>query len=132
MRIPWPHSAASCLIDYAWTAYKRALQDAVTTDSVVLNIGAGTGLFALLAAQLGVRRVIAIEANDVIDLGRRFARDNGLAGQIDFIQALSTEVTLDEPADVIISDLRGVLPLFQHHIPTIVDARQRFLAPMAS
>jgi protein arginine N-methyltransferase 1 len=111
------------------SAYKRALQDVVNRNSVVLNIGAGTGLFALLAAQLGVRRVIAIEANDVIDLARRFARDNGLADHIDFIQALSTEVSLDEPADVIISDLHGVVPLFQHHIPTIVDARQRLLAP---
>ena len=27
-----------------------------------------------------------------------------------------------------VSDLRGVLPFFQHHIPSIVDARQRLLA----
>ena len=44
-------------------------------------------------------------------------------------RTLSTKVTLPERADVIISDLRGVLPPYQHHIPSIVDARQRFLAP---
>jgi protein arginine N-methyltransferase 1 len=31
--------------------------------------------------------------------------------------------------DVVISDLRGALPLFQRHLPSIVDARERFLAP---
>jgi protein arginine N-methyltransferase 1 len=30
---------------------------------------------------------------------------------------------------VLVSDLRGVLPLFQHHLPSIVDARQRLLTP---
>jgi protein arginine N-methyltransferase 1 len=30
---------------------------------------------------------------------------------------------------VIVSDLRGVLPLFRNHIPSIADARERFLAP---
>jgi protein arginine N-methyltransferase 1 len=42
---------------------------------------------------------------------------------------LSTRVTLPEPADVIISDLHGVLPLFQGLVPALVDARQRLLAP---
>src|SRR5262249_7463053 len=30
---------------------------------------------------------------------------------------------------VIVSDIRGVLPLFSHHLPSIVDARERLLAP---
>ncbi len=30
---------------------------------------------------------------------------------------------------MIVSDLRGVLPLFQDHVASIVDARQRLLAP---
>jgi protein arginine N-methyltransferase 1 len=32
-------------------------------------------------------------------------------------------------ADVIVSDLRGVVPLYGHHLLSIVDARRRFLAP---
>ncbi|MDH3444335.1 MAG: 50S ribosomal protein L11 methyltransferase, partial [Deltaproteobacteria bacterium] len=38
-------------------AYARALRRAVTADSVVLDIGTGTGIFALLACQFGARRV---------------------------------------------------------------------------
>ncbi len=37
-------------------------------------------------------------------------------------------MTLPLRADVIFSDLRGPLPLFERHIPSIVDARTRFLA----
>jgi protein arginine N-methyltransferase 1 len=38
-------------------------------------------------------------------------------------------VTLPVRADVILSDLRGVLPLFARNVPAIVDARRRFLRP---
>jgi protein arginine N-methyltransferase 1 len=41
---------------------------------------------------------------------------------------MSTEVTLPERADVIVSDLGDMLPWFRLHIPSIADARRRFLA----
>ena len=78
---------------------------------------------------MGAHKVYAIEPGDALQVARKIAADNNYTKQIDFIQAMSTEITLPEPADVIISDLRGALPLFQQHIPTIVDARSRFLAP---
>ncbi len=110
-------------------AYIRALQDAIRPGSVVVDLGCGPGLFALTAIQLGARIVFAIEPDDVIQVGRDAAREHGLSDRIQFIQDLSTNITLPEPADVIVSDLRGVLPWFAHHLPSIVDARARFLAP---
>lgn len=110
-------------------AYARALREAVKPGSVVLDIGTGTGIFALLACQLGARRVYAVEPSDAIDVAREIARANGCANSIEFIQALSTEITLAERADVIVSDLRGVLPFCERHLPAIEDARRRFLAP---
>ena len=109
--------------------YVAALRGAVTPDSVVLDLGCGQGLFALLAGSFGARRVYAIEPDNVINIGREAAAANGFADRIEFFQSLSSEVTLPEPATIIISDLRGVLPWFQKHIPSIVDARQRLLAP---
>ncbi len=109
-------------------AYVAALQRGVTADTVVLDIGTGTGIFALLACQFGARHVYAVEPGDAIHVARRIAQENGYADRITFIQDLSSNITLPEPADLIISDLRGVLPLFEAHIPAIVDARQRHLA----
>lgn len=110
-------------------AYIRALQAAIKPGAVAIDLGSGPGLFALTAAQLGARRVYAIEPDNVIQVGRDAAREHGLSDRIEFIQDISTNVTLPERADVIVSDLRGVLPWFAHHLPSIVDARSRFLAP---
>ncbi|MBP0030676.1 50S ribosomal protein L11 methyltransferase [Roseofilum reptotaenium CS-1145] len=110
-------------------AYNRAMKQSVTPDSVVLDIGTGTGIFALLACQLGAKKVYAIETNPAIEVGKQAAVANGYRDKIEFIQDLSTNVKLPELADVIISDLRGVLPLFQQHIGSLADARTRLLRP---
>lgn len=110
-------------------AYIQALRRTVEPGAFVVEIGTGAGVFAMLACKLGARRVVAIEPDDVIELARELASDNGYAESIEFIKAASTDVTLSEPADVIVSDLRGALPLYRGHIPSLVDARARLLAP---
>jgi type I protein arginine methyltransferase len=110
-------------------AYAEALQQAVVPGAVVVDIGAGTGIFSLLAAQAGARRVYAIEPNDVVDTAREIAEANGFADRIVFFKDFSTEVELPEFADVIVSDLRGLLPLYTGNLASIIDARDRFLAP---
>lgn len=110
-------------------AYAAALRQTVKPDSIVMDLGCGPGVFALLACKLGARRVYAVEPSNVIGLAREAAVANGFADRIEFFEKLSTEITLDEPATIIISDLRGVLPWFQQHIPSMIDARKRLLAP---
>ena len=109
--------------------YVYALKAKIGPDSVVLDIGTGTGMHALLACKFGARKVYAIEPNEAIHLARELAQVNGYADRIELFQDVSTRVTLPEKADVIVSDLRGVLPLYGQHIPAIIDARQRHLAP---
>lgn len=109
--------------------YVQALRQAVRPGCVVVDIGAGTGIFSLLACQLGAGHVHAVEPDDALLVGPAMAQANGCADRITFHQALSSNIELSPKADVIISDLRGVLPLFQHHLPAIIDARQRLLAP---
>jgi protein arginine N-methyltransferase 1 len=114
------------------SAYSKALGDLTMSTSFVIDIGTGPGTFALLACRLGARRVVGIEPDDVIEIARETAADNGLADRVEFIQDVSTRVAFEEPADVIVSDLRGALPLYRQHIPSIVDARERLLAPTGS
>src|SRR5262245_26248087 len=100
-------------------AYVEALRRAVKPDSIVVDIGAGTGVFALLAGRFGARRVYAIEPADAIQVAREIAAANGYADRIEFIQKLSTEVTLPERADVIIYDLRGMFTFMGRHITCV-------------
>ena len=109
--------------------YAYALKATVRPDSVVLDIGTGSGIHALLASKFGARKVYAVEPNDAIHLARELAQVNGFGDRIEFLQDVSTRISLPERADVIVSDIRGVLPLYEGHIPAIIDARQRHLAP---
>ena len=54
-------------------AFVRALRQAVKPGAVVIDIGTGTGIFALLACRFGARRVYAIEPSDAIQVAREIA-----------------------------------------------------------
>ncbi|HYW09486.1 MAG TPA: 50S ribosomal protein L11 methyltransferase [Longimicrobium sp.] len=109
--------------------YVRALEAVVFPGATVLDIGTGTGILALVACRLGASRVYAVEPDPAIEIARENAAVNGYADRIRFFRELSTRVRLPERVDVVVSDLRGVLPLFGHHIPAIADARERHLKP---
>jgi protein arginine N-methyltransferase 1 len=108
-------------------AYRRALERAVKPDDVVVDIGAGTGLFSLFACQFGARKVYAIEAEEIIDLGREIAQKNGVADRIEFIRGHSTSVVLPEKVDVVVADVHGALPIFGRGLESMRDAHRRFL-----
>jgi protein arginine N-methyltransferase 1 len=110
-------------------AYSDALRQAISPGCAVIDIGAGTGIFSLLACKYGAGAVTAIEPADAVLLLRETAEANGCADRITIVQGLSTEHVPQVKADVIVSDIRGIMPLFEHHIATIVDARERLLAP---
>ena len=93
-------------------AYRQALEKVVNPGSVVVDIGTGTGIFAVFACQLGARKVFAIESGEIIELARQIAKDNNCSENIEFIRELSTRVELPERADMVISDIRGALPLY--------------------
>jgi protein arginine N-methyltransferase 1 len=108
-------------------AFNSALERAIKPGSIVLDIGAGTGIFSLLACKYGAVRVYAVEPDSSLQIAKTCARQNGCEDRIRFIQDLSTAIQLPEQVDVLVSDLRGILPLFQSHLPSIIDARKRFL-----
>jgi protein arginine N-methyltransferase 1 len=110
-------------------AFLAALSRHVTPHTFLLELGSGPAFFALAAARMGARRVVAVEPDASLQLGKTAARACGLDGAVEFIRGLSWDCTLDEPADVLVSDLRGALPLYEQHIPAVIDARKRLLKP---
>jgi len=93
-------------------AYLQALRNSIKKTSVVVEIGTGLGTFAIEAAKLGAAEVVAIDPDESIQLAQQLAADNGFSDRIRFIRHFSTAIDLPRQADVIVSDLRGVLPLF--------------------
>jgi protein arginine N-methyltransferase 1 len=111
------------------SAYQQALVRAIKPGDVVVDLGAGTGLFTLHACRLGAKLVHAIEPNPIIQVAREIVQANGFSDRVAFHQAMSFDVELPQPADVVVTDPRGVLPLNERAIPTIIDARRRLLKP---
>jgi len=112
-----------------FNAYSKAILAAVRPGDVVLEIGCGPGVFALLACKAGARKVYAVDSEDIVHFGRELALANGLAEQTEFIQSDSRKAQLPERANVIVSDIRGSLPFYGQAIVSLEDARRRLLAP---
>jgi type I protein arginine methyltransferase len=110
-------------------AYLAAMARAMKPGCTVMDLGCGPGYFAAAACRLGAGKVYAVETDPVIDVAREVAARSGFGHLIEFVQGPSQELRLGKAIDVIVSDLRGVMPLFRNHIPSVVDARERLLAP---
>ena len=123
--------------DYVWMiadgprvdAYAAAIRTVVRPSNRVIDLGAGFGFFSVLAARAGAAHVDAIEPNQIVHLGPRFAADNGCADRITFHPVDARTVTLKQRADVLIADLRGPTPFCGNALEVIIDARDRLLKP---
>jgi protein arginine N-methyltransferase 1 len=107
--------------------FQRALQATVKPGEVVLDLGAGTGLFGLFACDLGARRVYAVESERIIDLARLLASTHPAKDRIQFLSGFSTRVDLPELVDVIVTDLCGSFGINCGILGLMSDARKRFL-----
>jgi len=108
-------------------AYAEAIRRAVRPGDIVVDVGCGPGIFAMLACRAGAKRVYAIDSGDVLPLARQLVAANGFTDRMIFLHGDSRQLTLPERANVVVSDIRGVLPLFGEALPSIDDARNRFL-----
>ncbi|MGB7207586.1 MAG: 50S ribosomal protein L11 methyltransferase [Pyrinomonadaceae bacterium] len=111
-------------------AFYAALKRHVTSETRVLDIGSGTGVWAVMAAKLGAKSVTAIEADStMIPVIHGHIRANGVGDKVKVIHGNSVEVELDHKCDVIVSETIGNQAFDEAIIPTMIDAKNRFLAP---
>ena len=90
--------------------FYHALRKHISADSTVLDIGAGTGLWAIAAAKLGAKRVVAIERDELLAaLIRNLVRENQVGARVEIAQGDSREITVGRDFDVIISETIGNL-----------------------
>lgn len=109
--------------------FRRALTELVTPDSAVLDVGAGTGLLSIFAAQAGARVVYAVERTKTAELAQRIISENGLTDRIRVFQDDMANVELPEQVDLIVSEWLGGYGIDENLLPVVVQARDRWLKP---
>jgi SAM-dependent methyltransferase len=108
----------------------KAVKQSVTPETAFLDVGAGTGVWAILAAKLGAKRVVAVEVEEcLIPVIYKHAQENGVADRIEIIHGKSDDVRLKGRFDVIVSELFGNAAFGDEVVRSFVDIRSRFLAP---
>jgi hypothetical protein len=116
------------LNDRARTAgFLRGIREVVRAGDVVVDVGTGTGVLAVAAARAGARHVYAIEASAIGKAAQAVFEANGLAERITLIPGWSTQVTLPERGDVLVTEMIGNEPLEERALEITTDAVKRLL-----
>lgn len=115
-------------------AFATALQQQVRPGDHVLDIGSGSGLLAMLAIEAGAAHVTSCEADPLLAaVARQVIHSNGLSDSITIIAARSTELSvgcgLDEPADLIVTEIVDCGLIGEGLLPTLRHARRCLLKP---
>lgn len=97
---------------------------------VVVDVGAGSGILSLFAAQAGAKHVYAVEASEMAEYARKLIAGNpALSQRITVVKGKVEEVQLPEKADILISEPMGTLLVNERMLESYVIARDRFLVP---
>ena len=82
-------------------------------DKVVIDVGAGTGILSLFAAQAGARKVYAVEASSMARKARSLVKKNSFDHIIEVVEGKIEDIDIPEKADIIISEPMGFLLLHE-------------------
>jgi len=113
-------------------AFRAALQAVVRPEHVVLDVGTGTGLLAMMAARAGARVVVSCEAiAPIAHMARRIVDANGLGGRVDVVAKPSFDLRVgrDLPAraDVLVTETIDCGLLGESVLSIVRHARQHLL-----
>jgi ribosomal protein L11 methyltransferase len=88
----------------------RLLDRVITRRERVLDVGAGSGVLAIVAARLGAREVVALEADPVAcETARENVQRNGVAARVKVVDAWADAVSLSELGtfDGVLANIEG-------------------------
>lgn len=108
-------------------AYERAIRVLVRPGDVVLDVGTGTGILAMLAARRGAR-VHAVESTAVAELARELVEHNQLADRVTVHHADLLRMEPVEPVDLVLGEYLGAYLVDDFMLPAVAAAA-RWLKP---
>jgi SAM-dependent methyltransferase len=108
---------------------KSALEKCIDPSKSFLDVGSGTGIWAIYAAKLGAARVVAVEMEEaLIPMIYKHAQENGVAEKIEIIHGDVNDADLEGRFDVILSELFGRDVYGEATTRSFIRLRERFLA----
>ncbi|KAG0556222.1 hypothetical protein KC19_11G036100 [Ceratodon purpureus] len=129
-------------------AYRDALvaNPSLLKNAVVMDVGCGTGILSLFAAQAGASKVIAVDGSSkMAAVATEISKANGFLKDTSSPESSSKGVMtvlsgmieeLDETmpvevhgVDVLVSEWMGYCLLFESMLPSVLHARDRWLKP---
>ena len=116
--------------------YLSALKSVIKTNSNVLEIGTGSGLLSIMAANLGANEINTCETNSIMaTTARQVIKDNNLSEKINVIQKKSNDIKIgtdiNKPADILVSEIFSSNLLSEDVLPSLEDAKQRLISEKA-
>lgn len=116
-------------------AYKQAIEQVVTPDSVVMDLGCGTGILGFLAAQAGAIQVYMVERDPaILKIAKDIARLNNIHN-VTFVEGQSNQLppeSFPEKPTLLVSEILGDQVLDERVLEYTLDVRDRLLAPGAT
>jgi hypothetical protein len=120
------------LDDLRTNAYRDAIRYFVTPESVVLDVGTGSGILSFFACEAGARLVYAVDSNHSADLATFLTKQLGFADRMQVIHEHSTKIELPEAADILVTETLGPFGFDEHILSSVIDARTRLARPGAA
>jgi len=112
-------------------AFQQALQAQVEAGDVVVDVGAGTGVLSLFAAQAGAERVYAIERSRLAKHAAALIEHNGADDRIEVLCGEAAELCAERElqCDVLVSEWLGQFVLLEGMFGAVAAARDAWLKP---
>ncbi|KAL0743849.1 hypothetical protein Bca4012_085362 [Brassica carinata] len=124
-------------------AYRDALlkNPTLLSGSVVMDVGCGTGILSLFAAQAGASRVVAVEASEkMAKVATKIAKDNKVFNDNEhngvlevansMVEELDKSIKIQpHSVDVLVSEWMGYCLLYESMLSSVLYARDRWLKP---
>ena len=97
-------------------------------DKIVLDVGCGTGILSMFAAQAGAKHCYAVDCSAILEQARKIVKLNGFDDKITLIRGKMEEIELPVPnVDIIVSEWMGYFLLYESMLDTVLFARDKWL-----
>ena len=110
-------------------SYRTAIvgNGSIFEGATVLDVGAGSGILSLWAAQAGAKKVYAVEFTDMAKHARTLVKKNGFDDIVDVRQCAVEAMGLQKEVDIIISEWMGYFLLRESMLDSVLYARDHYL-----